>query len=103
MIGAPCCCVLQGGNVSFTHVFGAWSACTQPCDLHGAVQTRSVVACTLLGDGWMLDVDWSYCDDNEVTWRQSPPITERDCDVCPRWEIDEWRQVNFSNFYFALR
>jgi len=90
---------VQGdGAISFIHVVSGWSECSVSCGQRaGGVQTRSVVACTLLGDGWTLDVNQSYCDD--VDTPTGSIITQRDCDHdhdCPRWTTDEWRQVRCS-------
>jgi len=75
------------------YVVSNWSECSVQCG-HGGVQSRSVV-CTLLGDGWTLDVLQSYCDTRR-------PISERDCgyvDTCPRWTTTEWRPVSRRSVY----
>ena len=87
---------VQGDSVQFSYVVGNWSECSVQCG-HGGVQRRSVV-CTLLGDGWALDVDQSNCDTSSAIQR---PNDEQDCgyvDVCPHWTTAEWRQVHFTFF-----
>jgi len=77
-------------RLPFMYVVSNWSECSVQCGL-GGVQTRSV-DCTLLGDGWVLQVSDSYCDQASA----HRPLDERDCgfvDVCPRWTSADWRQV----------
>lgn len=82
----------QGEPLPLLLIPSEWSRCSARCGRGGGIHRRNVT-CALLGDGWSLDVDEQFCQNDE---KLIFPITEEDCKEegdCPAWTTDQWNEV----------
>jgi Thrombospondin type 1 domain len=82
----------QGDPLPLVHIPFEWTRCSARCGRGGGIHRRNVT-CSLLGDGWALDVEEHMCEEDE---QLTHPITEKDCmekGDCPTWISEEWEKV----------